>query len=55
MIMGRPTGNKRQCPIGECSGTFERLYVRRGEKRIAVGRKCDKCNHIVLDPYVVSK
>lgn len=47
--MGRPSYNKRQCPIDGCLGTFERLYVRRKEKRIPVGRKCDKCNHIVLD------
>lgn len=50
--MGRPTWLERRCPIDGCWGTFERLYVRRGEKRIPVGRKCDKCDHVVLDSVV---
>ena len=48
-IMGRPTWRERDCPKCGCYSCFEKLYVRRGAKMMPVGRKCSKCNHIVLD------
>ena len=52
--MGRPGYGERDCPrrkFGSSCGwnSFERLYARRGSKRIPVGRRCSKCGYAEFD------
>lgn len=47
--MGRPKWLVRICPTKQCYGDFERLYVRRNNKMIPVGRRCIQCGHTEFD------
>jgi len=62
--MGRPSWRERTCLLelksedgkrtSTCYGISEKLYVRRNNKMIPVGRMCATCGNIVLG-YDTSK